>query len=216
MIKNSRILILTALFVLLMVGCSSTNNNPTTPVDPDHDLIASIPTTEIDPDQTNRHLLGMWTLTFNPDTMTAEVEFVREVDHHFNVTAWLAPGMNVVINAYDPVTRIVDADVTITNPFFDLAGHDLRAIIFTDLAGNLLMNPDNWTSLWDILGGQDINPFIAYAKDIANRRFGPFYESTESFQIYLGGGPVQFAIDVSWPGNCEEPQDQQFYPRHIV
>lgn len=155
----------------------------------------------------DRQLLGQWTVEFNLESLTAEVQPARESDFHLNVTPYLpAPGIHV--NSFDPVTEIIDVDVTIQNPT-TISVNDVRLIIYTDAIGHLLVNDDNWTTLYDIPGGHGlhINPFLAYNKDEPQRKFLHQSYKTENLQIVLpGGNPfVQFAIDASIGGNCEEP-----------
>jgi len=112
----------------------------------------------------------------------------------------------VDIKGYDPIMNVMDIDVTIVNPYaYD--SYDLRLIIYTNSRGIRLVNPDNWTALWDIPGGAQINPFRAFAKEVDNRMFAGYANHTERIQIEFPAGiaPVAIAIDTSWPGNCGEP-----------
>ncbi|MCD6217687.1 hypothetical protein J7L05_07480 [bacterium] len=65
----------------------------------------------------------------------------------------------------------------------------------------------DWTGLYDIPGGEEINPFKAYAKDVGYRKFAGETNHTENLLVYNPPPfrPVQFAVDASYPGNCEEP-----------
>ena len=78
--------------------------------------------------------------------------------------------IEINVNSFDPVTRILDVDVLLRNSI-GINGYDVRGILYTDEAGHLLTNPDNWTDLYDIPGGRDINPFKAYNKDDYYRSF---------------------------------------------
>lgn len=228
MSKLTRVSVLWILFFLIVTGCSGKTADPIQPsgVLPDKPEAPSMGIEEplaealhelpgikqdIDSDKSERILLGGWTMNFNPETQTVSVEHLREAKWHFKVTGWLQPPncsdcIRVDINSY--VDEILDVDVTIKNPSM-YTPYDLRAIIFDDGIHELL-NADSWTELWDIpLVGFPINPFKAFAKDKPNRRFLPGDENaeTENLQIFCPDGnfAVQFAVDVSWPGNCAEP-----------
>ena len=113
---------------------------------------------------------------------------------------------DVTINSYDQVTRDLDADFTLTNSLeSDL--YDVRLILYSDNAGHKLLNPDDWTAIYDISEGDAINPFKAYAKDQPQRIFGQNISFTENLQIYLPGDDpsIIVAIDGCLPDNCTEP-----------
>jgi hypothetical protein len=92
---------------------------------------------------------------------------------------------------------------------FPIYGYDVRGILYTDNDGHELRNPDNWTGLFDIPGGESINPFKAYAKDNINRMFS--CPEFEHYLIYIPQPPkyetIRYAADVSYPGNCKEPYE---------
>ncbi len=184
------------------IGCSSSESNPVSSDGTETDILSLIP----DAEQTdnNHQLVGTWAFSFNLESKTVELEPVRENALHLNVAGWIGDPY-VVINTIYP-NYVVDMDVTISNPFLSDA-YDVRGIIFTDDAGHMLDNPDNWTALYDIPGGNVINPFVAFAKEEPNRVFTGHAQHTENFQIFIppGSGVVNFAIDVSYPANCEEP-----------
>ena len=197
--------ILLSLCVVLMViisGCSGSS----APVSPDDSIMdSSVPVNDNDSSDSNRVLLGIWDVTFDINHSPACSTLSRNSSSHFNVTG-LIPAPDIHINSFDPGTETIDVDITISNPY-PADVFDVRLIIFTDIVGHLLENSDNWTSLYDIPGGEDINPFKAYAKDQQNRVFTSQSQHTENLLIHLpGGNPVvSFAIDASYPGNCEEP-----------
>jgi len=191
------------ILLFAVMGCSSSDNNPVAP--PNSDAEINLPVSQVDETQTNRSLLGMWTATFDLENLSVSLTPYRELGMHFNVTAML-PALLLSINSYDPQTGIVDVDVSITNPY-QINAYDVRLIIYTDGTGHKLENPDNWTALYDISGGLPINPFKAYAKSTPNRIFEGQTQHTENLLIYLPAGDpnVIFAIDASYPENCEEP-----------
>ncbi len=198
MLRFTPLVIAIMMVIMLAAGCSS-GKAPITPADSNQN--SDLPSTTVE----NRHLLGVWDLDFDVDSLSAETTPKRDAEFHMNVTSMI-PTPSVVIRGYDPIVNIMDIDVTIANPYA-FNGYDLRLIIFTNSHGIRLVNPDNWTALWDIPEGAEINPFRAFAKDEDNRLFAGFTDHTERIQLEFPTGlaPVAIAIDASWPGNCEEP-----------
>lgn len=220
----ARIINLTFAFVfmlLLLIGCSSGQDNPLdtqipntentskgTPPSGNEDILSALgnlPVIGVDESQTNRQLSGMWTLNFDREKSIMTAEPYRDLAGHINVGGMISPSFRVISS--DPLTGIVSVDATITNPLPLVNGFDVRMIVYTDNYGNRLMNPDDWTPLYDIAGGAQINPIKAFAKNVQNRVFASFASHTERFQLYYPAGLTQpvFAIDVSLFGNCEEP-----------
>lgn len=192
------------MFALFFIGCSSSKSSPVTPQDiqPDIPIGTSMDIT----DDGNRQLLGVWNLEFDCVSLKAIVTPSRLANTHYQVK-YLIPTPEVVINAVHP-NYIVDADVTLTNPFtFD--AYDVRLILFTDDEDHILDNPDCWTDLYDIPEGLPINPFKAYAKGEPNRVFAGSANHTENLLVFSppGSHPIQFAVDASVPANCEEPYE---------
>ncbi len=155
----------------------------------------------------------MWDIRFDFATKQVSLEPVRNLEAHFDITEYLVPPacddcVSINVNSFDPVTRILDADVILRNPY-DLAGFDVRGILFTNTFGHLLQNPDGWTDLWDIPGGESLNPFRAFPGESTDGSFGPGEARTENYIVYIPKPPsytgITFAVDASWPGNCKEP-----------
>ncbi|MFH1514383.1 MAG: hypothetical protein ABIG42_02875, partial [bacterium] len=204
--------------LLVVVSAFSCSNKSTTPITPgdtsiDSELPVSeffgddcnLPVVEFSGEDTNHSLLGMWNINFNLDELSVKITPEnRDAAQHYNVTSFIAP--EIQINSYEPVTNVVDVDVTIANPYA-VDAYDVRLIIYTDSVGHKLQNDDGWTALYDILGGLPINPFKAYAKAVQDRKFAALAEHTENLRILLPGGnsSVTFAIDASYPDNCKEP-----------
>ena len=96
-------------------GCSEKgNSNITLPQE-------QIPSSTIGSSASGRMLWGMWEISLNPakDTMTALP--ARKLQAHFNITDMLLPPecddcLAIAVNSFDPVTRILDVDVTLRNP----------------------------------------------------------------------------------------------------
>ena len=199
--KSLKTFLLPLFFMLLIIGCAGSDS----PVIPDQsEKNTSLPVENIL--SSDRHtLLGKWDLNFLLEEQLVIVSEYRDSETHYNVTT-VIPTPEIIINSYDPLTNIIDVDVTISNPY-TIDVYDVRLIIFTDASGHLLQNDDGWTPLYDIPGGLPVNPFRAYAKIVPERKFAGQTEHAENLLILLpGGNPnVTFAIDASYPGNCEEP-----------
>lgn len=195
-----------AIVLLLTVGCSgsildTTAENP-----------AEIIETNVQPDA-GRMLWGIWDIRFDTVSWTVTAEPMRTALAHFNITDWVLPPacddcFKIEVNGFDIVTRLLDVDVTLRNPT-QLTARDVRGIVYTNEYGHELPYADGWTSLWDIPGGGAVNPFMGFAKSAGYREFAPDAEHVENYIILIPIPPhwnaIQFAVDVSWPGNCREP-----------
>jgi hypothetical protein len=213
--KITSVFILVFLFsVLILVGCSSNKSNPVIPVDNDNGL--DVPLVQPYETPSEHQLLGVFNVTFDIEALEAFIEPDRTLNAHYNVTAMI-PSPAIQVNSWDPVEEVVDVDVTLHNPFlFD--AYDVRLIIYADDAGHLLLNPDDWTHLFDIPGGLWSNPFRAYAKYETSRKFGGTSYHQENLQIKCPGSnfTVQFAVDASHPDNCEEPYEISNFSQDVI
>ena len=205
MFNESIVSRLTFLILVVFIGCSNNNIEPVTPNDTSNNNL--LPAVERHELNSNKALLGTWTALFDLDDLSVTISPSRLNQVHYNVIAYI-PVPSIIVNSYNPANGIIDIDVTISNPF-PVNVHDVRLIIFTDAIGHILLNHDNWTSLYDIPDGLPINPFKAYAKGQPNRIFQGSTQHTENLLVYLpGGNPyVEFAVDASIGGNCEEPYE---------
>jgi len=203
MIRLFSLLSFLFIFSLIVFGCSGNSSSPMTPYQkPDS---ATIPLSETDNHVSNQAILGSWTAHFNIESLKVTVIPERIPSAHYNVKS-LVPPPEIKINSYDPISNVIDIDVTLTNSF-DVDGYDVRLIIYTDDLYHMLLNPDQWTPLYDIPGGDTINPFKAYAKNEPNRKFSSHAQHTENLLIYLPNGntSVSFTMEASYPNNCKEP-----------
>jgi hypothetical protein len=195
------------IWIAVALGCSGTGANPVRPADKPANTVQP---TSFDSQQ---QLWGMWDIRVDLETLTATVMPDRNVENHFNVLPFLMPPkcsdcLKPQVNSFDPVTRILDIDVTLRNKF-PVDGYDVRGIVFTDDLGHLLKNEDAWTALFDIPGGDTINPFKAFAKDDPQRKFPGLAELSENYEIWVPDPPkfvlIKYAVDASYPSNCLEP-----------
>jgi len=216
--KNYALVGVQILLICLIAGCSG---NGAVPVYPGETPV--LQQGEKD-GGSQRVLWGIWGVEYDELSQEIIASPDRNALAHFDITSWLLPPdcddcFKVVVNSFDPVTRILDADVTLKNPTH-LTAYDVRGILFTNEYGHELRNADAWTSLWDIPGGIDINPFMAFAKTEPNRLFAPDTEYTENYLIYIPIPPewnqITFAVDVSWPGNCREPYGITNFSQDVI
>ena len=200
-------------------GCSSKSISPIVPSNPSLDNI-SLPDVYIDESLSNRHQLGIWNVEFDVDKLSADVIPVRSGEWHFSVRSYLPPPLIQNIT-WDPINEIIGADVTIQNenPYM-VHAYDVRLIIYTDSAGHILDNSDSWTGLFDIPGGEDINPFKAYDTDdvINQRKLNYLEEKMRHVDIYCPNSNffIQWGIDASYPDNCDEPFDLSSFDQEEI
>jgi hypothetical protein len=202
--------IYTIAFIMLLmsigIGCSNSEVDPIRPIEKfavaDNSLVSNPLTV----------LWGMWDIRIDLETLSATVMPDRNVENHFNVLPFLSPPkcsdcLKLKVNSYNTVTGILDVDVTLRNKF-SIDGYDVRGILFTDSLSHMLSNDNGWTALFDIPGGDGINPFIAFAGD-PQRKFPGKAELTEEYLISVPTPPkfmmIKYAVDASYPGNCLEP-----------
>ncbi len=208
-IKRCSPLILAALFLLLATGCSG---GATEPISPPVEPIAAV-------FESNRVLWGMWDISFDTEALTVDVMPVRNAGAHFDVTGMVLPPecddcISIYVQSFDEATRILIVYVALKNPS-NITGYDVRGILYTDDAGHKLRNADDWTGLWDVPGGGEINPFMAFAKQEWKRAFPAGETFKEYYHIYIPAPPqynsITFAVDASWPGNCKEPYAIEYF-----
>ena len=207
MLRTTILLLCASLFISLSIGCSSSQNNPVM-TDNNH-----VNTSVKESTSSDQMLWGLWEIYFDEAKLKASLIPVRNPNAHFNVTFMILPPncddcMTLGINSFDTVSRILDVDVSLRNPH-TLKGRDVRGILYTNALGHLLTNPDNWTPLFDIAGGMDINPFRAFAKEVTNRAFNSMAVHAENYLVYIPQPPayasIKYAVTASWPGNAREP-----------
>lgn len=200
-----------------MVGCSGGGADRSVPLTPPapEDTSGGLPDVRdvVVGDDNQRVLIGIWNIWFDQETERIEVIPLRESQPHYNITNLLLPPicsdcLMISLNYFDPVSRIFDVEVTLRNPY-PISGRDVRGIIYTSEAGHRLLNADAWTNLYDIPGGDTINPFRAFAKEQNKRIFWGLKSSSENFSLYIPKPPqfgaITFAADGCWMGNCREP-----------
>ena len=116
--------LITFIFILTAVGCSGAGMNPLAPINNPVDVNQGIADDEPEPQRepvSNRVLWGLWNLTFDPNTMEVVIVPERNAQAHFNVANMILPPacddcFAIEVNSFDPVTHILDVDVTLRNP----------------------------------------------------------------------------------------------------
>ncbi|MBU1024103.1 glycoside hydrolase [bacterium] len=212
MSRLSIFLLLLILSVVLSVSaCSSPSKNPLEPATGDNINYPSSANELVD----GRNFLGEYTMTFDPETWETQVTPSRDGDAvHVLITSYLysppCPAQGCFQFFITNWTgTVITIDLVLANPT-SLAPYDVRQI-FTALNGKKILNPDGYTKLYDPPSTpEEINPFIAYAKQKANRQFpaGPWSIIHETLLIDFPPGAyaaTTFIFECSFGGNTEEP-----------
>ena len=203
------LIITVTVFFLLLTGCSGSGVTP--PIE-EPGTVAE--TTTLEKQSDSQHSLwGFWTIHFDPASLKLEIELLRNLEFHIDIIDMILPPacdncLEVIFNSFDSDTGILVFCIILRNPF-PVTGHDVRGIIFTDDAGHLLTNADDWTGLHDIPGGSGINPFKGFYGLYGESEFGPGDTRFETYEVYIPDPPhfteFKFAVDASYPGQCKEP-----------
>jgi len=210
-----------ALLVLSTTFACSRVSNPAIPEnlssDPAPSLISVNERNARTPaDYTGHECWGFYTMILDFETGEIEVVEKRDVAGHINVkkiltSDWWCPTKNCIQIQFlemDPDNEHYLIKGTLMNPTY-FTGYDVRVIIFLDEKGHMLLNPDDYTRLYET--GDYINPFRAFNKPVPQRKFNPYSTSSEIFDMHIPNVPfkfqINFAIDVSFPDNCPEPYD---------
>ena len=191
------------LLVILITACSSNTSNPVVQTDCLSEVYINIDNENCE----NHKLVCEWNVVFNVNNQSVTISQNRNLNQHYNATS-LIPTPVIQFNSWNPATETVDVDVLIHNPYF-IDAYDPRLIIYTDDAGHMLVNADGFTPLYETPGGLPVNPFKAYAQYVPRHKFAAHSWHSENLLIKCPNGnfSVSFTLDVSYPGNCEEPYD---------
>ena len=136
----------------------------------------------------------------------------RLITAHFNATPFLKGYVKLKMTDWDPATKVLTVEATIENPLI-INVYDVRGIL-TNLGEKKLMNPDDYTKIFDKNIPPVANPFRAFAKDEEYRKFwgrnsAPEHHiKSEIYRIYFPGAiKASFIVTACYPGNAEEPYD---------
>ncbi|HEX9744012.1 MAG TPA: carboxypeptidase-like regulatory domain-containing protein [bacterium] len=205
--------------LIIVVSCSGSGGDPTSPGFSNGNFL----TTEkndrnaMNPSDWGSHqTFGIYTWVIDQEAQTIEVIDNRSLAAHLNVrpileSSFWCPAKNCIKLQFidiDPDNFIYTVKATLVNPTA-FVGYDIRGIVFYDEKAHRLLNPDAYTKLYAPM--DNINPFRAYAKTVENRQFSAYASYSEIFEMYIPPDPkkwfINYALDASWPMNCEEPYD---------
>ncbi len=200
-LPTTLLILLISILLLGSVACGSAGSNPATP------SLSGNSAPVVDTEGTG--VLGVWDVTFDPDSMTIDALESRDAAQHFNITGLVQPTMTFGVVSYNPAAGILIFNAFITNPS-NLAVYDVRTLFLSGPGlGYQLQNPDDYTALFNPYGPGIVNPFKAYAKTAISRQFGPGLTYQEQFQVQIpiGSAPpfsFQLLVECSWPANCDD------------
>ncbi|HEX9745239.1 MAG TPA: hypothetical protein VGB30_07410, partial [bacterium] len=191
----------TAIILLFAVACSN-SSAPTSPG-----------LSEIRATGGSQQVWGVYDLSWDGVSDEMTVVLNRNLEQHYNITPWLFPNnIKLQILDWNTTTKVLTVAAQIQNPFA-LDGYDVRGILF-NLGEIRLLNPDDYTKIFDPNDPKVANPFRAYAKGEENRKFYGVnsppedHTKTEVYEIYFPAGfNVSYMVTASYPGNAEEPYD---------
>jgi len=205
--------LLAAAFIIVMLGCSG-GGSITAP-----GFNGEGPSPFKDADTTpagteEHHVWGMFEINLDPASEVFNLTSIRQSTHHYDVGSLISPTIcdDCVTLEFLSLTRangIIKFNLALRNPYPNVDGHDVRAIILSDDPRYYLVNADGATGLFDDGGNVQVNSFVAFAKDQPNRIFGAGKSFTETCELHFPPNPqfraLKLIIDASYPGNCKEP-----------
>jgi len=201
----SKVVLVSSVLLVLLTSCSGADTVAVTPTINQQKSSNS--------SESHRELWGFWQIQIDEQSLEVRITPMRSVDTHVNITNLIKPPAcadcisfeNVFFNSY---SEILFATVNLHNPY-NIAGYDVRGILYTDDQDRDLANADSYTPFFDIPGGLDINPFRAFATDEPDRKFGIGATHSSDYEIEMPSwaGGIKFAVTASYPGNCKEPYD---------
>jgi len=187
-------------FALLMLfGCSSSGSKML--VSPDGDQTPMV-------DNSSQSHVVTQVGTFEIDIAKMEIREVplRDAAFHMDITSLIKSYFHYYITGVS--WPYINVKLEITNPTA-IQAYDVR-IIYLDLYGKDVVNPDGYTNYLDKPSGPDFNPFTYFAKEYANQAFpvGPGAKDDEMLQLRWNPGAqayVTYAIECCLQANAEEP-----------
>lgn len=190
--------VLSLLFVLC-IGCSSSKSPATiSPLADDTPIM--------NPVGTGHEIMASGTFEIDLENMEIRDITDRSTALHYNITGFLSGYFKYFIVSWQ--LPYVTLRLEITNPTA-LQVYDVR-IIYTNLYGKEVLNPDGYTNFLDPAGDPDFNPFHYFAKEYPNQAFpvGPGGVDSEILELYWPTGAstwVTYVIECSLGGNAAEP-----------
>jgi hypothetical protein len=209
--RASGIMMILAAF-LVIVGCSGGGGNPVVPSDQNNDKYQGKQIYE------SEKSLGEFSLSLDSTNMTGNIEPVNR-ESAINVTQYV--NISILGLYWDPVARIWDIDVQITNPTpYSAFG---PWIVFTETGEQKILDQDGFI-WWVSEPGQlpERIPVIAFAKQNPQRIFYAMSSEFVHLRIHWPDGwegfnPINFFIDVSFPQPRQHPiiENLQIQPTPI-
>lgn len=195
-------IIVSTLLLVLGIGCSNSSNPISNSGDGPEAVVS----------QDNHVITGVYTATYNPETMEFTVEPSRDLSGytHFNWTQYL--NMCPTGCLHFTITGILgDGKLAITfsltNPV-SLTPYDPRLVI-ADSRGKKITGYDGLTKLWPSIGTV-YKPFFAVAKDQPNRMMPGLGTDYGTFTMQLIPGcewDMTLIAECSINQNIEEPYE---------
>ncbi|MFH1514511.1 MAG: hypothetical protein ABIG42_03530, partial [bacterium] len=165
-------IIIIPVILLIVTSCSNKTSIPTSP-----DAMPS----QSENQTSEVQILGAGTMNLENGT----IDFTnRESSFYLNVTALVGSNFSYYINGLIPPDTL-DIILSLNNAS-GLTVYDV-CIVFDKLYGKTVVNPDSYM---DIFEPWDIDPFIAFRKEIPNRSFPPIADSEQLLLRYPGGNPM--------------------------
>lgn len=201
MFKKIILLLVLATLTFSLIGCSRAGDTISPEID-HHSSGEPIP-------GDGHYLWHSFRVGLNPADGTAVILPNRGVDKHFYINEFIKPPMcsdcvRIVGSNYLPDDREWQLTVQLRLPT-SMTLYDVRGLVF-NLGNKYLKNPDGLTKKYL---PQDVS-FKAFAKDEPMRAVPPGGVQLE--ETYIFHFPptddwqfVDYAVDISWPGNCGEP-----------
>jgi len=200
--------LLISLMLILALGALGCGSSLTDPVSAPADQIGA--QSADTGSQDSAAIMGIYDVTFDPDSMSLESTEVRDAQTHYNITPFLSGHVVFNLIGFDPLTRILDFEMQITNPSA-LDVYDVRGLFLSpSISGYSLMEADDYTKLFSPFPPDVVNPFKAYAKSTPDRIFKAGATHGQKYRVkcpVIVTLPLKFRmlIECSWPSNCEEP-----------
>lgn len=203
------------LVIMLMLGCSG-GSSPVEPGDSDNSNDGAVlsPPSDLEP---GRLLLLAYDVTVDFETQEISLAPIRTAKIHFDIKSlltnpWFCPTKNCLklqFLEFDPAQGYFTVKATLVNPS-TLVAHDVRGIVYdNDTHNHQILNPDDYTKLWAPPGYDSVYPFRAFARTDPDRAIHALASFSEIYEFQFDPLPAKwqfpYAIDCSWPDNCEEP-----------
>jgi len=200
-----------AVSIAILTGCSGSSE--VAPVEPENEVTISQASGQTGSSE-NRQW-GTWVLrcTDPEGDEPAKIESIpiRSGMVHLDVGNMLMPPS--CVNCFDAIVMGVQDNVwtvhvDLTNPTAFTA-YDVRGVFPAGAEGPEILEPDSYTSLFDIDGNSATsNPYLVFNTGDANRAWGPGETHGKSFMFSKTGDQkfteLVYVVAVSWPENQED------------